>query len=382
MADTPNNGAAPAESKPSLRDVAEAAYEQVVGEADAADAGEQPSEPESSDGRARDERGRFVARTPAEGEAAAATPPSPEAGTQEPEPPHPAPAQPGEAAQAPANWSAEDRANFEKLPQEGREFLLRRHSEMESDYQKRVQASAFSNQFVTAVSPVFNDPDIVASMRQQGLSPEQAVHQWGAFHKRAVNQDDRVRIELLFELADRMQLDPAAVFGHLERRQATAFTKEELANPAVKKFADHIGYLNQQLAANNAALQKFQEGQSKALFEARRADVDYFANAKNADGSPAHPYFDWALPIIMDIYGRDPSKTIEQCYQEAVTPILGDLQARAKADVEKQQNLTRAQAVVRSNVRGSTAPVAKPADGDGKKGLRATIEAAADEIGI
>jgi hypothetical protein len=379
MADTPTNGAA--EQPKSLREVAEAAYEEVVDQADAEDAGEPPpSEPES-DGRQRDERGRFVAKNTVEGEAEAATPPSPETATQEPEQPHPAP-ETGEAAQAPANWSAEDRAVFEKLPQEGKEFLLRRHSEMEGDYQKRVQATAFSNQFVTAVSPVFNDPDITASLRAQGLSPEQAVHQWGAFHKRAMNQDDRVRIELLFELADRMQLDPAAVFGHLERRQALAFTKEELANPAVKKFADHIGYLTQQLNANNAALADFQRGQAKTVFDARRGEIDAFAEAKNADGSKAHPYFDWALPIIMDIYKASPNKTIEQCYNEAVTPRLEEMRKQALADIEKQQNLARAQTAARSNVRGSTVSVVKPPPGDGKRGLRAVIEDAADEIGL
>jgi hypothetical protein len=374
------NGAA--EQPRSIRDVAEAAYNDVVEQADVSETIEQPApqEPEQGD-RPRDERGRFVAKSPDEGEAAAETPPSPPTDTQETEQPHPAP-ETGVAAQAPSNWSAEDRAIFEKLPQEGQAFLLRRHSEMESDYQKRVQASAISNQFVTAISPVFDDPDIAASMRHDGRSPAEAIYQWAAFHKRAMNPDDRTRIELLFELADRMQLDPAAVFGHQQSRQAMAFSKEELANPAVKKFADHIGYLDSQLRAQNAVLTQFQQGQAEALLSARRGEIDAFADARNKDGSLAHPYFDRVLPIVMELYRGDRSKTIEQCYTEAVTPFIEDMKAQAKASIEQQQNLARAQSAVRSNVRGSTAAVAKPPPADGKRGLRATMEEAAEEIGF
>jgi hypothetical protein len=253
---------------------------------------------------------------------------------------------------------------------------------MESDYQKRVQATAFSNQFVSAIQPVFDDPDIVASLRNEGKTPAEAVYQWGAFHKRAMNPNDNVRIELLFELADRMQLDPAAVFGHLERRVATAFTKEELANPATRKFADHINFLNQQLNANNAALDRFRQSQEQSMFDARRYEIDTFADARNADGSLAHPYFDRVLPIVMEIYKTDRSKTVEQCYNEAIAPFINDMRAQAKASVDQQQNLTRAQAAVRSNVRGSTAAVVKPPDSEGKRGLRATMEEAASEIGF
>ena len=127
MADTPTNGAA--EQPKGLREVAEAAYEEVIDQADSEESIEPSSEPQPDLGeRQRDSLGRFIAKNTVEGEAEAATPPSPETAPQESERPHPAQAQPGVAAQAPSNWSAEDRANFEKLTQEGKEFLLRRHS--------------------------------------------------------------------------------------------------------------------------------------------------------------------------------------------------------------------------------------------------------------
>lgn len=381
----PPNGAAPPEPKQSLRDIAEAAYDEVVEQADSEDTGEQPPAEPVSGERQRDERGRFVARTPEEGEAAAETPPSPSQVTQEPEQPHPAPEQPapGVAAQAPANWSAEDRANFEKLPPEGKNFLLKRHSEMEGDYQRRVQAATYSNQFVNAVAPVFDDPVIVDSLRSRNQTPIDAVYEWASIARRAANQDDNARIELLFELADRMQLDPAVVFGRINSgAMPPSFTPEEMANPAVKKFADHFGFLNEQLRAANAALANFTQTQTKTAVAGRRAEIDSFANAKNADGSPAHPYFDAVLPIVMEHFKASPNATIEQCYNAAIQPLLQPMQAALKADEERRQNLARAQAATRSNVRGITAPVAKPAAAEGKRSLRDTLEATADEVGF
>lgn len=366
-----------------LREIAEDAYDEIIDAADAGEEGEEESVEQESGGQPRDERGRWIPKSQ-EGVAAAETPPSPSETTQEQEEPHPAPVEaPGPAAQAPANWSAEDRAAFEKLPQEGKQFLLRRHSEMESDYQKRVQATAMSNQVLSAISPVFNDFDISSSLQQQGLNAVNAIHQWGAMYKRSLHPDPRARIELLFEMADRMKLDPAAVFGHLNSRspENQLFTKEELANPAIKRFADHLGQLNQRLSAQEAELQRSREYEQQALVGAKRTEIDAFANAVNADGSPAHPYFDAVLPIVMEHY-KATGASIEDCYNAAIGPILGPVYQQLQASQAQAQNVERAKVAVRSNVRGNTAPVSRPAPPEGRRGLRAVMEESAEEIGF
>jgi hypothetical protein len=367
----PTSNGADTEQPQSLREIAEAAYDSVLDQADVEDGVVQPD----SSGQPRDERGRFIPKSP-EGEAAPEQAPSPSEETQETDQEHPAPAQPGQAAQPPSNWSAEDRANFEKLPPEGQQFLLRRHSEMESDYQKRVQATTLSNQFVNAVAPVFNDSAIAASL--QGRSPVEAIHQWAFFHKRAIDPNPNNRIDLLFELADRMQLDPAVVFGRQAQVQAMAFTPEELANPAFKKFADHIGMLTSRLQASESMWSNLQQGQQEAAFRAKRSEIDAFAATKNTDGTPAYPLFDAAMPIMMEIFRADPTKSMADCYHEAVAPF----EAANKAKIEQQQSLARAQAAARGNVRGTTAPVSKPAPPAGPRGIRQVLEESADEVGF
>ena len=379
MPEQPNqtsaNGAEPSRS---IRDIAEEVFDDLV-EAPDDEAGEQPA---GQDGQPRDNRGRWVSKESQPGEAEAETPPSPEEEVEsQPLAEHPAP-ETGEAAQPPANWSAEDRASFEKLSPEGKAFLLRRHSEMEGDYQKRVQATAFSNQFLQAVTPVFNDPEIAESLRQEGRSPIEAVYQWGGFHKRALSPNLTTRVELLFELATRMQIDPAAVFGLSASPAGQLFTQEQLADPGIKRFADHIGQTSSRVQALEAEIQRMRQAEESAVVGNKRVEIDSFADQKNADGSLAHPYFDRFLPVIMDHYQSHPGSTVEQSYNATVKTMIEEMSSGLKAQRDQQQSVQRAQAAVRGNTRGLTAPVSKPASPEGKRGLRAIMEESAEEIGF
>ena len=170
------NGAASTEQdRPlSLREVAEAAYDEVErgADPDPDDDGQQ----EVDDGSVRRAaRGRFAPKGEEPGEAAA-QPPSPDDKVQAPQSETVTQPQPGEAATAPANWSAQDRQTFEKLPPEGKAFLLRRHSEMEGDYQRRVQATGAAAQFGEAIAREFGDPIVQGSL-QHAEGRERAARQ-------------------------------------------------------------------------------------------------------------------------------------------------------------------------------------------------------------
>src|SRR5262245_18538384 len=101
-----------AEKAPSLREIAEAAYHTLTTEEGAGEA-QQP--PEVDDlAQPRDARGRFAPKEAEPGEADGEQPTQPRDAQAQPQEPHPAPLQ-GEAAQAPANWAAADRAEFDEL---------------------------------------------------------------------------------------------------------------------------------------------------------------------------------------------------------------------------------------------------------------------------
>ena len=75
----------------------------------------------------------------------------------EPRATEPDPAAQARSNQVPEHWSAEDKATFSKLPQEGQAFLLKRHGEMEAEFTRKAQASAGAVQFTQSLAPVFTD---------------------------------------------------------------------------------------------------------------------------------------------------------------------------------------------------------------------------------
>lgn len=390
------NGAEPPPRK-SLRDVAEEAYDEVLGEStddDGGQPGEQP--PVDAGGQPRDAHGRFVSKPPEAqpGEAAPGEPaPSPAQEPAQPQgEPHPAPAQPGEAAQAPANWTAADRELFAKQTPEAQQFLLRRHSEMEGDYQRRVSANASATEFVNALTPIFSDPGLSQSLQTNNLSAYDAIRDWAQMHMRAINPDPRVRVDLWHEIGQRMGLDPAAVYGQsrpAEGQQPGALSEQDLKDPAIRFFADHVSRNANEVQALRGELLAIRQAEAnKVAAEAQRVTrwgIDSFADEKGPDGKPLRPDFDTVLPELMQIYSVDPQRPMTEAYAQA---LWMNPTTRAKLIEAERTTATRAitdqraRQAVRGNVRGVTSPVTKPPDPPGSKSLRETLEATADEVGL
>lgn len=388
---TPNsNGSTPPENEPaeaprSLREVAEAAWNDIEATPDEGD-----DAPAGQISRTRDNLGRFSKP----GEQSSQDPaPQNDKTTAPPAQQQPSPAPTGSSSEAPQHWSAEDKATFAKLPKEGQDFLLKRHGEMERDYQSKVQANASAVQFTQAVAPVFEHPSVTAALvdYQTGgrVHPVDAIKQWAAFHVRAMSKDPNERAGLLKEMAQRLQLDPAAVFGQ-GNQSVNGLSEEDLKDPAIRYFADHVGKTSKDLQALKDQLQDFGRQQNdRASQEALRVTqwgIDQFADEKDAAGGLLHPHFDAVLPQIIDLFAANPNRDLKEAYETAVwmNPQLRQtLIQQERQSVEQRQQNERAAKAARLNVRGRTSPVSKPAsDADAPKGLRAVIAAAADEVGL
>lgn len=228
----------------SLREVAEQSWNEIEALPDDGDAGQEP--PPAPGERPRDEHGRFVSRE---------TPELPGEQTQQAKPAVPAPAipetqrpqapDPASSSQAPESWSEQDRAMFAKLPKEGQEFLTRRYGEMERDYTQKSQANATAVQFTQSLAPVFTNEHVQRSLvdYQTGnpVHPVEAIRQWADMHVRAMSPDPNVRAGFLKDIVQRLQLDPAAVFGLTPAPAPAALTPEQMQDPALRHIADHVG---------------------------------------------------------------------------------------------------------------------------------------------
>ena len=395
--------AAQAEAPKSLREIAEAAYDEVEALA-SDDPGPGPDddaggdEPLASGAQPRDKtNGRWVAKTAQPGEAIGDKPdPAPKAPVSETQgqQPDPAAAQAARSNQAPEHWSAEDKASFAKLAPEGQAFLLKRHGDMEAEFTRKSQASAGAVQFAQSLAPVFTNPAISGDMQRAGMNPSQLVQQWAGFHQRAVSPNQQDRFGLLVEMTERMGLDPARIFVALNQPSALAIppgmSEEDMKDPAVRFFADHLGRTTNELNALKGELQQIRASETKAREEQgvkyARSNIDQFADEKGPDGKPLRPHFDAVLPLIVDMFKARPDRDLAEAYDAACwahPEVRTKLLAADRAVAQSQVDVQRARAAQRGNARGLTGPVARPngADGPSKGSLRDTIERSADEIG-
>jgi hypothetical protein len=390
----PSNGVDSTEPKRSLRETLENAWDKVTEEVVVPD---QPSDPQAapidSSGQPRDERGRWARRDEPPGEAEQrpqqAAHPAPTDIPQGSEEPHPAPAQPGGAAQAPANWSAEDRAAFDELTDKGKQFVLRRHSEMESFAQQRVQASAQAANFAQSLAPIFNDQRIARSLQEAGVGAAEAIHQWAGFHLRFLTDP----VNMISELIQRAGVDPA-VFASRPQPGGPGPTAgippEALKDPALKVIADHLGRSQAEQAQLRNELQAMrtagEQRQAAEVMRVTRWGIDSFASEKDEKGNLSHPHFDAVLPHIIELFKANPQRDLREAYEQALwmdANVRGTLLQRERATVAQQQADQRAAQAVRSNTRGRTSPVTPPAPPTGqKRSLRETLEAAADSVGL
>ena len=396
MAGENPNGQTP----PSLRDIAEAAYDDletgaVATEAEAPAEESVAEEPLASDDRPRNKLGRWVAKStePQPGEAIEPLDPAPKKPIEGQRPPtDPAAAQAPRSNQAPEHWSAEDKATFAKLPQEGQSFLLKRHGEMEAEFTRKSQASAGAVQFTQALAPVFQDPHIVRSLQAAGVHPVQAIHEWANWHRMGTSENQQDKFSLLVDLTQRMGLDPARIFSALSNPPPNpmGLSPEDLKDPAVKYIADHLGKTTTEIQALKGELQQREQREQAARAEwgvrSARSGIDGFADEKSKDGRPLRPHFDAVLPIIIDMFKANPQRDLAETYDAACwahPEVRKQLLQAEQFRTQSQNDVARARLAQRGNTRGLTAPVARPngADGPSKGGIRDAIERSADEVG-
>jgi hypothetical protein len=390
------------EQQPSLREIAEQAYDDLENPAAEAEGpgpaeGEAAEEPLASDDRPRDKSGRWVSKSegPQPGEAIEPLDPAPRKPVQAAQTPptDPAAAPQARSNQVPEHWSAEDKATFAKLPPEGQQFLLKRHGDMEAEFTRKSQASAGAVQFTQALAPVFSDPQLSRSLQQAGLHPVQAIQEWASWHKLGTSERQEDKFHLLVDLSQRMGLDPARIFSAFNQPPPTpmGLSEQDLKDPVVKFVAEHLGKTQSELAAIKGEFQRRDQAEQNARAEiglrSAKSNVDGFADEKSRDGRPLRPHFDAVLPIILDLFKANPDRDLAEAYETACWAHPDVRKQMLQAEQFREQSkhdVARARIAQRGNTRGLTSPVARPngVDGPSKGGIRDTIERSADEVGF
>jgi hypothetical protein len=260
---------------------------------------------------------------------------------------------------------------------------------MEADYTRKSQANAEAVQVTAALNPVFNDPEIMESLKLNNMHPVQAIYDWARLHKAAVSQNVQTRASVLYEIAERMGFDPAKVFARPS--PPVDLPPEKQNDPAVRYFAELQGRANNDIRALRAELNQFKEQENQRVeaeaLKVTRSAIDAFADEKGPDGRPLRPHFDKVIAHITSMFKENPQRDIREAYETACwmdPEVRKILMTEEQNRARQQQANQRALQATKSNVRGMTSPVAKP-PGPAKKGngsLRDTLEASAEEVGF
>lgn len=314
----------------------------------------------SSD-RARDERGRFAPKNPPAPEAAAAQPAQPADGaenaadqstdqTTQATPP---------AVEAPRNFTADQKAEFAKLPPEAQKVVSEIERAREAEYTRRNQEVA---ELRRVAEPLYR----AVQPYQQYLG--QLSQSYGVHPAELISQLFRAEVTLRTGSPDAKAEALAGIVADY------GIDLSLLTGNAAHAPSQEVTQLRQQVQSLSQQLHQIQSYTESAQAEQAASAIDQFRNAKDASGAPLYPFFD-AVKVAMAHYIQaGQANSIEEAYRLAAKPIeerlAGDLQARAQqADAQRKAAVEKARKVQHVRPAGSM----PGGQTTGKKGLDSII---------
>lgn len=229
--------------------------------------------------------------------------------------------------EAPSNWSKARKEQFAEQPESAKQFILDRHKEMEADYtRKTTEIADFKREYGTIDNLFTPYRD---QMRQAGYTPATVVQAWFSAEQALMNP--ATRVQAIRTLATSYKVDLAELVGGqaqptIDPNDPEAVARkqlEEILSPYVtplrKQVEELSGKLTQQEQFRTQVTQSQRhDAQTRVLNE-----IQSFANAADAKGVLAHPYFndvenDMAFMAAGYQQMNQPVPSLEDLYQRAV----------------------------------------------------------------
>lgn len=215
-----------------------------------------------------------------------------------------------QAVEAPVSWSKEDRELFATLPPNVQGLIAKREQERDADYTRKTQEIADIRRFSDEVRPIIDQYQPLIA---------------------GTNVPTAQVLDQLFQAYSHSQSDPV---GYVEwainslgvdvSELAARLSNDDQATSELRKqiepLRQTVGGIQQRLDQDQR--QREQERQDASIREAR-AELQSFADKKNADGTPAHPHFEkvgqrMGQLLAVDASGNSVAGTLEQAYEMAI----------------------------------------------------------------
>jgi hypothetical protein len=279
-----------------------------------------------SDGRSRDERGRFAPKEPA---AAASREPTNAANTEAQQQPVDPASQPVEP---PARWTADEKAKFASWPRDVQLAVTERYRAIEADYTRKTQEAAEirknAEPWLSAVEPF---KEYLAQVAPSlGLHPQDLVGRVLQAEYILRTGDPQQKFTAFQQLAHEYGVNLAALAGgqYVEPDPTITNLRQELAT--LQQWRNQFEYQTQQQQTEQAVSQ-----------------IDAFAAAKDEAGRPRYPHFERVRGVMGQLMAQGEANNLEDAYQKATAPIqeaiAEELRFRqSNADAQRKEAVAKA----------------------------------------
>lgn len=253
--------------------------------------------------------------------------------------------------QPPKAWAKEQHEHWAKLDPKVQEYIEHREKQMLEGLTQYSESAKFGNAVRDVMKPH------IALIRQQNIEPAKAIDYLFNAHRQLSTGSEEQKTAFLAEVAKTYGLDLG---------KAAALAGQRTEEPAyVRELRERQERLERE---RQAELSERQSAESKRI----EKQVTDFAEAKDANGNPKHPYFDECAEDIVALVNA--GHTLESAYEKAVyaNPVTrakeiarlrteeeAAMRAKAKKEAEAARNASRTNVNSRDTRREPTAPKGK-----------------------
>lgn len=182
----------------------------------------------------------------------------------------------GEVSRAPNHWTDADKEMFSKQTPEAREFLMRRHKEMEAGFTQKTQETAEFTKTYEPVAQVM--APFKAAMQQAGLTEGQVIQRWAAAENMLNTQPENA----IKALAQTYKVDLVALAGSQGQgsdpyQTDNGSNENGQINPAIEQLQQQVSTLSQSFMT---------QAQTEAVNK-----IEAFANEADDQGNLKRPFF-------------------------------------------------------------------------------------------
>ena len=201
-----------------------------------------------------------------------------------------------QTAKAPDHWTDADKEMFSKQTPEAREFLMRRHKEMEAGFTQKTQETA---EFTKTYEPV---AQVMApfkeAMQQAGLTEGQVIQRWAAAENMLNTQPENA----IKALAQTYKVDLVALAGSQGQgsdpyQMDNGSNENGQTNPVIEQLQQQVSTLSQSFLtqAQTEAVNKIEAFAKEAddqgnlkrpFFEELEGDIAQIAAVARSQGKP------------------------------------------------------------------------------------------------